>query len=195
MTTAIRDIELVSLEAADYQTQTEIPTLSASDFTQFLTDEEILRFGLGNPYEDRPHRLILKAQFTTKVDLPKLVGKNGYSLGARAFFCDRPSDPAFLSYVSVYRRGIDVASRRVDPIVGAEAQEPSTYYFFMNTVAPSTIRARVSYDLRQEARDVCFYLSGGNAPIGFRSNVATISKDAIAQALRSELATSGIPGF
>jgi hypothetical protein len=194
VTTAIRDIELVSLEAADYHTQAEIPTLSASGFTQF-TDDESLRFGPGNPYEDRPHRLILKVQFMTNVDLPKFVGKNGYSLGARAFFCDRPGDPAFLSYISVYRRGIDVASRRIDPIVGGAPQALSTYYFFMNTVAPSTVRARVSYDLRQDPQDVCFYLSGGNPPTGFRSNVATISKDAIALALRSELATSGIPAF
>lgn len=190
VSTSIRDLAVVSVEAVDYHDQAEMPTPSAAGLTGFMTDQQIVEYGLGNPYEERPHRLILKATFTSETNLARFVRDNGYNLGTGAHFCGRENEEVFLSFMDAYWRGINVARPGDDPSnqIDQSGEKPITYYFFLEAVRDKSIRpgssSEVLFNLRERPEDVCFDLAGGNAPFGFRSNVVTIPKEMITSALQ-----------
>ena len=186
MYTAPRDLAFVSVEAVDRYDHSEIPAPSAAGYTGFLTDQEIVRYGLGNPYEEPKHQLLFKATFTTGTNLARFVRENGYNLGAHAYFCGQEGEEVFMSFVNVYWRGINVARPGDDPSqeIDEGGEQPTIYYFFLGVVRDTPFSpTERRYDLRRHPEDVCFYLSGGNAPFGFRSHVVTIPKETIAAAL------------
>lgn len=108
-----------------------------------------------------------------------------YVLGTRAYFCDHPNDNAVLSEVRIYFRDQQVSGN-------AEILNPgpsglftySTYIGVARQAVTPSNPPEVSYDLRQHPEDIFFYVSGGNtSPFGFKSNVVTLPKEAIATAL------------
>src|SRR6185436_338812 len=80
------DLALLTVAQADYHDATEIPSPSASAFSNFMTDEQMVRFGIANPYEPRPHRQLLKVEFSSNTNL-RAYALDGYSLMVRAAFC------------------------------------------------------------------------------------------------------------
>jgi hypothetical protein len=182
------DLALVSVLAVDRYDQTELPTPSANAYTGFLSDQEMVRHGLANPYGDRPHELLLKVQFSSKTNLERFKSRDAYDLASTAFFCDRPKDNVFLSFSYVYSQGALLGKQGDDPIQKS-LERPITYYMFLRVsrraVTPAT-PPQVSFDLRQKADDICFYIGSTNRRMfGFRSNTVRITKDIIAATLQS----------
>jgi hypothetical protein len=185
---SVTDLAFVLVTAVDRYDQPEIPTPSASAYTGLMSEQEMVRYGLANPYGERPHELLLKAEFKSEVNLAAFVNEGGYNLGNTSFFCNRPKDNVLLSSSYVYWRGVRLGDHG-DPIQqsGEIQGQPITYYMFLGiarqAIAPAN-PPQVSYDLRQKPEDICFYLRGGNGtPFGFTSNIVTIPKQAIAAAL------------
>lgn len=130
-----------------------------------------------------PLRFQLLIEFTTKVDL--LQRSSSYVLGARAYFCDRPTDNAILSGVRIYFPGQPVSGDVRLPNPGLSgAFTYATYVGVARQAVTPSIPPEVSYDLRIRPEDICFYVAGGNAtPFGFKSNIVRVPKDAIFAAL------------
>ncbi len=179
---SIKDVSLASIEAVDYHERNEIPPPSMTGLPPSLSAQDAEKFGLGNPREEKPHRPLIKAQFTTRKNLALYARENSYPIGARAFFCDQPDAETFLSLIEVYSHGLPIKDRELDA-KEEDFDQSNTYYFFFN-VTSQDHRSALSYDLRHKPADICFYLSGSNGPIGFKSNVVMISATAIEASLK-----------
>lgn len=179
------DIELTSVEAANERDQDEI-----------LKSPEA-RSVLGLPPDSstgdaRSARLFLKVEFTSAVNLSKFTTDNSYPLGHTSYFCDTPKDPKTVRLHSqgIYWRGQNLGLWGPDPIESSlmPAGSPITYYIFINTVDEATWPSyppRESYDLRQQAKDICFYLAGGAVGFGYKSNIVVVPKSKIEAALQT----------
>jgi hypothetical protein len=190
MFNSVADLAFMSVNVVDRYDQGEIPTPSASAYTGLMSDQEMVRYRLANPYGERPHELLLKAEFKSTLNLSRFANEGGYNLGNTSFFCNRPKDNVFLSSSYVYWRGVRLGNHDGDPIQqsGESTRQPITYYIFLGVARQAVTPAnpqQVSYDLRQKPEDICFYLRGGDGtPFGFKSNTVTIPKEAIAAALQ-----------
>lgn len=182
------ELRIQSLTRTDIHDQPEIPSPSASPFSRFLTDEEMVRTGIANPYEDRPHRPLLKVEFTTPVNLEALV-EDGYSLMVKGYFCERPSDDVPLSLVTLYRDGQSLGRR------GAQKTKPALssttgYYTFLNIAHKAIVPSNppdASFDLSAEPEDVCLQLYASMLPLTtLESEIAVIPKADIARSLSSQ---------
>jgi hypothetical protein len=133
-----------------------------------------------------PLRLQLKVEFTSAEDLSRVLREDYYILGTRAYFCNRPNDNAILSFVGIYFRDQPVSGDV--PIVNPTSNGPFTYSTYMGVARQAVYPSnppQVSFDLRKDPEDICFYVAGGNtSPFGFRSNVVRVPKEAIAAALQ-----------
>jgi len=180
-------LKLVSVKVTDYSEQPEIPSPTASAFASFMTDQQMVRNGLANPYEKRPHRKLLKVEFSSDRDLKALM-QDGFSIGSYATFCGESESPLStpLSLVRIYQAGERLGSW--SPRTGADTQE--AYYVFLNVVWNATLPSKPpeqSFDLNTRAKDICLYVSGGKAPFEiFKSNTVLLSKQAIVDALATQ---------
>jgi hypothetical protein len=125
------------------------------------------------------------------------VTDKGYNLGNTTYFCSRPSDFALMALSYVYWRDVRLGERDSGPIQESveDLGQPIIYDIFLavarQAVTPSN-PPQISFDLRRLPEDVCFYLRGGNGgPFGFKSNVVTIPKGAIAATLQKTPTTLG----
>jgi hypothetical protein len=141
----------------------------------------------GDHSGEKPNRLLLKAQFTSGVNLSEFIQENSYSLGNEAFLCNRPDHRVILSFPGVYMGNARPGG--ANPLSRATEGKgiPITYYLFLNPagdkIVPSFPQVE-AFDLRRNPEDICFYLRGGSGWGGYRSNNVVIPAEAIAAALR-----------
>lgn len=187
------DLALASVQAVDWRDQDEMPGPGASPILGMVRNRDLALMGHSVTGGPKPSRLLLKVAFTSALNLSKYVIENSYNLGNTAYFCDSTKDPrtAHLSFPTVHWRGQRLGQHEPDPIERnvKSAGMPITYYIFIDAaqekVEPSNPPVE-AYDLRQQSRDICFYVAGGNnSGFGYRSNTVVIPKDVIAAALRN----------
>jgi len=169
------DVSFAAVEAVDYYDRPELPSLGD------------LQMGAGDDTLPKQHKLLLRVQFSTSVDLVRFAKSGGYNLGRLAFFCEQPDEEAdgnpYVFWQGENISRLDRASLREN---GQEEGPPITYYVFIGAVRGKikAIPPLPPYDLRRQPRDVCFDLSGGNQMGGYRSNTVVIPQSAISEALK-----------
>jgi hypothetical protein len=191
------DLALISVQAVDWHDQDEMPGPGASPVLGMVNSHDIERTGQSVTGREKPHRPLLKIEFTSATNLSQFVIEHSYNLGNTAFLCDRPSDRLTLSFSYVFWHGVRLGLQEADPIPRAKesSTEPVTYYIFIDVADKERLQDRPpqkAFDLRQNPENVCFYVRGGNeSGRGYKSNVVVVSKDAIAAALTKAPPGSG----
>lgn len=174
------DLTFVAVEAVDYYERPELPALGDFQIVPRIPDNEA---------EPKHHRLLLRVQFLTSVDLARFSRSHSYNLGRRAFFCARPDEERGMGNPDVFWQGQNVGNLAQESLreSGEEEGAPIVYYVFIEAVRGETqsIPPRPPYDLRREPRDMCFQLSGGNQLGGYRSNTVVVPQSAISEALQN----------
>lgn len=138
------------------------------------------------------HRLELKITFSTDENLPEL-SQTGVLLGpsVNAYFCEdkRGNEYDFRGGGGVTWRGAGLDSSDVSIRAIEAAAKPRVYSFYVWAAVERPMLVHgvplKPYDLRTEARDICFYsrVPYGFAP-GIHSNTVRVPAAAIAAALR-----------
>lgn len=183
------DLTMLSVQSVDWRDQDELPGPGVSPALGMVRDRDLALMGQSITGGEKPHRPLLKIEFTSTTNLSKFVIVNSYNLGNTAFLCDRRKDSAGLSFPDIYWHGIRLGEHEFDPIErhSDAAGAPITYYIFIDVAREKVVPSkppREGFDLRQNPENVCFYLAGGNeSGRGYRSNMVTIPKDVIAAAL------------
>lgn len=188
------DVALKSIELVDWRNTPELPGPGASPLLG-LVPRHVLA-GLGHSVDggDKPHREMLKIEFTSAMDLAGYASRNSYPVGAWSRFCGQERRKT-LGFPGVFSNGnrlgysyTDTSSLRMD-----DATTLFTYYTFVyvshQAVVPSNPPDE-SHDLRQMPRDICFDLAGGNQGFGYRSNTVIVPAALIADVLRRTPAIS-----
>ena len=142
---------------------------------------------------DNSFRPLLKIEFTSTTNLSAFVSRNSYNLGVSAYICDRPEANNWISFPTVFWRGFRLGVGGPDPLT-QPAKAPGdriTYSMYIDVrrkaVTPSSPQIR-GFDLRETPKDVCFYVSGGNAlGLGYRSNTVVVAKESITAAIREKV--------
>jgi hypothetical protein len=186
------DVTLLSVRAVDAHDQTELPLPGDPRpyVALMMGNPAVLR--LSPPPDlktaERPHRPLLKVEFTSRSDLSKLDFAD--NLSTESFFCRRPDAKVLLGGVWNYSEGHLVPSGYEETIQSSStvAGRLYTYYTFFsvarNGPLPSDRPAYEAFDLRRKTEDVCFRLVGGRyRAFGYYSNTVTIPKAVIARAL------------
>jgi hypothetical protein len=186
------DLALTSVQAVDWRDQDEMPGPGASPVLGMVNSRTLALMGQSVTGGPKPHRPLLRIEFTSAMNLSKFATENSYNLGSGAYFCDHPIKGITLSFPDIFWRGRRLGQQEGDPIerqiqaVGA----PITYYLFIDVAReprPKDRPPQDGFDLRQKAADVCFEVRGGNeSGRGYRSNTVVIPKGVIATALRKE---------
>jgi hypothetical protein len=81
---------------------------------------------------ERPHRLLVRVDFRTDVDLAQLAFRRGSTVMAMSFFCGMDNRNTSIGPPTVYRRGHPVYRHQrpdEEPIASPRSLE---YYFFFN---------------------------------------------------------------
>jgi hypothetical protein len=206
---SIHDLAFSSVQVVDHHDQPELPI--PGDMRWILARmtgnaallavpeaAELAMIGSGDAKSvERPHELLVKARFTSDVDLSKIDFRD--NLDARIFFCHRPDAYTLLDLPRVYSHGYAVVPGiYVEPVREAEekAGRRFVYYIFFRVSRDERGRHSKppveSFDLRQNPEDVCFKLVGGaHRAFGYSSNVVLVPKDSIAAALRDHPVQTG----
>jgi hypothetical protein len=183
------DLVFASAQVVDLHDQAELPGPGASPIVGMVNSRDLERAGQSVTGGDKPHRPLLKIEFTSATDLSKFVIENSYNLGNAAFFCDREKGSPYMSYPAIFWRGVRLGEHEANPIErrSEPANAPIIYYFFLHIALPKIVPSNPpqnGFDLRQKPEDVCFYVRGGNeSGSGYRSNTVAIPKDVIVAAL------------
>ena len=183
------DLALISVRAVDWHDQHEMPGPGASPVLGMVNSRVLAQSGQSVSGGEKPHRPLLKIEFTSATNLSQFVTEHSYNLGNTAFLCKRPEDRVTLSFSYIFWRGIRLGLREADPIRqrGEVVEAPITYYIFIDVAdkeRPQDIPPQKGFDLREKPEDVCFYLRGGNNwGRGYKSNVLIVPKSAIAASL------------
>lgn len=192
---SIEDVTLSSVRAVDYHDETELPV--PGDLRPYIADmaanPAILRAppsSAGLPplkTAERPHRALLKVEFTSRIDLSKVDFAD--NLSTKTFFCRRSDANVLLGGVHIYSNHHVVPSGYNEPIETSNTATGAlyTYYTFISVARNEPGGGKPvyeSFDLRRNPEDVCFRLVGGEyRAFGYRSNIVSIPKALIARAL------------
>jgi hypothetical protein len=182
------DVTVVSVRTVDEHDVAEMPGPNAPPFLGMASDRQLRELGYDVTGGEKPHRLWLKVEFTSAMNLARFVIDRSYTLGAYGHLCSRPKTVAASTYI--YWQGKRLGNHEPDPITpsGTIVGTPITYYIFVGVTGPKFTppAPELEYDLRQHPEDVCFNLRGGkNSGFGYRSNTVVVSKAGIEAALRT----------
>ena len=196
---SIDDLSLSSVQAVDAYDQAEFG--QPGDMRRILArmagnpaiendPNPTLQAPPGSVSSKRTHDLLLKAEFTSHVDLSKV--DYGDSLGNEVFFCHRPHIHTLIDVPYVYSNGQVVPSANMAPPsqtpVGADEKPLFIYYVYFRVARDDSLTPSKSplesFDLRRVSEDICFKVVGGAyRALGYASNVVTIPKTTITKAL------------
>jgi hypothetical protein len=194
---SLDDLAFLSVQAVDWQDQNEMPGPGASPVLGMVNSRDLEAKGQSVTGHEKPHRPLLKIEFTSATNLSRFVIEHSFNLGNTAFLCDRPSDVLTLSFSYVFWRGMRLGLQEADPIRRQNEllRVPVTYYIFIDVAdkeRPLDKPPQKAFDLRQNPENVCFYVRGGNElGRGYKSNIVVVPKDAIAAALTKAALGSG----
>jgi len=169
------DVTFVTAESVDYYDRPELPALG--DFR--IPEKDTL---------PKQHKLLLRVQFSTSVDLVQFARSGGYNLSRYAFFCGHPHEEGGMGNPDIFWQGISLSGLDRFSLRESGMKEGTaiTYYVFIEAARGEikSIPPLPPYDLRREPRDLCFQLRGGNQMGGYRSNTVVIPQAAISEALK-----------
>lgn len=193
------DLALASVRLTDWRDQPELPGPGATLLRGLVSDRDLRLMGDSLTGGEKASRPTLKVEFTSATNLARFAAENAWNVGATVFPCGRRETRSYLSYPYVFWRGARLDRLEPDPIGTASgAGPPIAYYFFVDPALERRTRSEPpveAYDLRRAPEDVCFHLRGGNTTAlrGYRSNVVTVPKEAIAAALGGQPSGVGEP--
>ena len=193
------DLSLVSVEAVDVHDQPELPGPGVSPLLGMVSDRDLIASGQTTTGGEKPHRLMLKIEFTSATDLSEFVIDNSYNLGSETFLCSRQSVSPPMGYPFVFWNGIRLGTHEPDPIkstdTGKAERTVFKYYIFAHIALPKIVPSKPpqeGFDLRKRPAELCFYLRGGNEfGRGYRSNTVVVPKNLVATALQKAPLGSG----
>lgn len=145
---------------------------------------------------ERPHRQLVRVEFSSDVDLVDLAYKRKADVAAWSFFCGTDNRNTSIGPPTVYHLGKPLYK---DYPAGDAPPSPRSreYYFYFNVArrpSPKSKPPEPGYDLEHSPQDICFYLTAaGSWWFNLKSNVVTIPRDAIARAFGPEAAPAS-PG-
>lgn len=184
------DLVLKTVQVVDWYHQPELPGAGASPLVGMLSRRDVAASGLSVQGGEKPHRLMLRVEFTSATNLFEFARENSYNIGNTVFFCEQKDASPHMSYPYVFWKGSLVGNLEPNVIRTSEGSL-IPYYIFISIskdARPNDIPPQASFDLREDPEDVCFYLSGGDGSGGgYRSNAVKIPKNIIEDTLhRSE---------
>ncbi|WP_143596126.1 hypothetical protein [Tistlia consotensis] len=192
------DLAFVSVQAVDWYDQDEMPGPAASPVLGMVNSSDLERSGQSLTGTVKPHRLLLKIEFTSATNLSQFAMEHLYNLGNTAFLCNRPDDRLTISFSYVFWRGVRLGLQEIDPIQRQDELSSGriTYYIFVNVADKERLQDKppqAAFDLRRSPENICFYLRGGSeSGLGYKSNVVLVPEDAIATALtRASMGSGG----
>jgi hypothetical protein len=187
---SIDDLQLSSISVVDRRSQLEIPAPGdiRLDLAR-MTGDPNLGPQIGTSSVNVPHELLIKAEFTSRVDFSKIDYRD--NLDSQFFFCERPDAHVRIGLPYVYwNRSVVPATSTVQRQRANTAELPLVYYVFFRVAVQETKPSKPpveSFDLRQNVQDVCFRLVGGQyRALGYTSNTVTVPKAAISKTLLLE---------
>jgi hypothetical protein len=136
---------------------------------------------------DRPHRLLLRVDFHSTVDLQVLANRNT-TVFLHSFFCSHQNDFAVLSAPTVYLDGKPIrANSTAEQSTSPDRPPGFDYYFYLNAVRkenPKSKPPQMGFDLRVTPENVCFYVTASGATgLIYTSTPAAVPKEAIVAAI------------
>lgn len=170
-------VKFISISATHYSDREEMP--SAMGLPVHLSNSEILRYGLGNPYGERHDMPLIRVEFESNEDLVRLSKEDGFHIIAHAYICDDKNE-SFISFTHIYTNHKDIRDLSINK---GELYDGSRIYYFFAKMEEKRSGFEMLYDLREEARDVCFRLSGGVGATRIRSNVVKVPRNALLKAV------------
>lgn len=138
------DLTFLSVQVVDWRDRAELPGPGASPVIGMVSNRDVLASGQSLTGGEKSHRSLLKVEFTSATDLPKLAIENAYNLRNKTFFCDRPKTSPIMAFSYIFWRGVRLGEHEADPIEqqGEPTASPVTYYIFIDVarqkVVPST---------------------------------------------------------
>lgn len=184
------DIQIKGISAVDYHDQQELPIPKRAGLQALVgrdASAHVPSSALPMGASERPHRLMLRISFLSSVDL-RALAQNGLVVFLHSYFCSRENEFAVLAAPTVFSNGESVSPEHKIEVPRHAKKAQPTYYFFVNVTRRESLRSKpveMGFDLRTDPHDVCFYLTGSGARgLEYKSDVSTISKTAITNALR-----------
>lgn len=184
------DVEFVSVEAVDWRDYDEIPGPGSSILLGLVPEQTIIEMGEPVTGEKPEPRLHLKIDFSTRINIGKLIQERTHHLRSDAYFCDRPDEEVLLGGYILYWNGYRFGPGGPDRIwwKPETAAAPIQYYFFTDVARSEEVTHHFTFhgfDLLNEPRDICFTLRGGQyEKLGYKSNTVVVPKAMIEAALR-----------
>ena len=184
------DLRFAAISPVDRYDLTELPPSSVAHIAPLIGEQALAESGL-LAGATSTHRPMLKAEFTSSVDLSEsAVRHNADNVANSGYLCERPKDYVVLVYPGVYSQGHRVAPEQSGQHATTMTENGTQfrYYLFLEVARKASLESRppqIGFDFRVKAEDVCFYFVGGNPIAGrtFQSNIVTIPAQAIATAL------------
>jgi hypothetical protein len=185
------DIAFVSARLVDYHDQQELPVPRSAGLEELIGRQQADQVAsIIRPQEpsDRPHRLLLRVEFRSSVDLRAIANRNA-TVFLHSYFCSHQNDFAVLSGPTVYVNGEPIRARetKIENSTGGIPGQESTYYFYLNALRKENRDSRppqMGFDLRVTAENICFSITGSGASgLIYTSSIAVIPEAAIVTAL------------
>ena len=180
------NMRVSAVRVVDYFDQSELPVPGAAGLDELLgrqAAEKTIEQISPNVEFVRPHRLLLRVEFTSTLDLRAAARDAAVSL--HSYFCGRPKDFVVISGPAVYSNGEPIRPRNVHYGSG----EGDLYYFFANVArkeSPLSKPPQRSFDLRTKPEDICFYVAeSGPLGVTYKSDVARVLATDIAAAFEA----------
>lgn len=184
------DISFTAVKLVDYHDQQELPVPRSAGLEELIGRTQADRASAivaPQAPSDRPHRLLLRVDFHSPVDLQAVANRDAI-IFLHSYFCSHQRDFAVLSAPTVYLDGRPIRAESVphqsmDRVPG----QGFSYYFYLNAVRKESRDSKppqMGFDLRVTPENVCFYVTASGASgLIYTSTPAAVPKEAIAAAI------------
>src|SRR6267142_106107 len=176
------DMHILAIRVVDYHDQHEMPVPHAAGFEELIGRKALANAPaqmLSKTETERPHRLLLRIEFDSTVDLWEVARKDSVVF-LHSYFCANPDNFAVISSPTVYSNGEPIRPSKTLDRSDATKQEKK-YYFYANVArqeSPLSNPPQRAFNLRTNPEDVCFYITGSSGIAGrtYKSGVARIAR-------------------
>lgn len=184
------DIGFTAVKLVDYHDQQELPAPRNAGLEELIgrTQADLASSVVASQEpSDRPHRLLLRVDFHSSVDLQAIANRDA-TIFLHSYFCSHQNDFAVLSAPTVYLDGNPIRADKT----AAHSTRPSplqgyAYYFYLNAVRRENRNSKppqMGFDLRVTPENVCFYVTASGASgLIYTSTSAAVPKEDIVAAI------------
>lgn len=189
---ATAPLYLEEVTVVDYYNEQELPAPGIAGISELVGRSAAEGMQAANPGQtetERPHRLMLRIQFSTDADLLTLA-KRGDVVFMHGYMCNRQAHRVVLAFPTVFTEHVALRGPDLKSKVGIE-QDPKRihYYSYLNVSGNphnDAIPREYAFDLRKSSEDVCLYVTakGGGIGLSFKSEVTKVAAERIVSAFR-----------